>query len=94
MHHTRSGRGMHAHSKKITDHVSETTGLPCPGVGGIYIPSTGGAVAAAHADGVVVFGVGIGRESERRGNLDGLHFDGLHWISGVGWGSKGVMKCV
>jgi hypothetical protein len=61
----------------------KTPRLPCPGVGGIHIPSTGGAVAAAYADGVV-FGVGIGSERERRGNLDGLH-----WISGGVWGSKG-----
>ena len=63
--------------------------LPCPGVGGIYIPSTGGAVAAAHADGVVVFGVGNGREIERRGNLDGLHFEGLHWVQKMEAGFKG-----
>jgi len=39
--------------------------LPSLGVSGIHIPSTGGAVAAADADGAV-FGVGIRSERERK----------------------------
>lgn len=64
--------------------------LPSLGVGGIYVPSAGGAVAAAHADGAV-FGVGIGGTERKLRSLCGyggsLH--GLHRIRGEVCGVKG-----
>lgn len=68
--------------------------LPSLGVGGIYVPSAGGAVAAAHADGAV-FGVGIGGTEREPRSLcvsGGGSLHGLHWIRGEGvWGQRGVM---
>lgn len=65
--------------------------LPSLGVGGIYVPSAGGAVAAAHADGAV-FGVGIGGTEREPRSLcvsGGESLDGLHRIRGEVCGFKG-----